>query len=319
MALCTVPRIQAAAGKIALSPGSINLLVGDEASVLPSWPDFDLTVELTGVTNCYATAFSLQWNPTYFNCTGAAKGDFLEPGGTGGTFWMGPGIDNVAGELHEAVYTQLATTAPVTLPDGTWGLIATVSFKYVGPTPTIGYPIATQINATNLDSGTLMRSYWADGGQNDFAEMVPCQFHYQVVETLVHNVEGFDVKTVSNTIVSAPVLNTTQKELRFNVTGQESVTGFCNVTIPKGLMDSILGVTLDGFPPDSVTITENATHTFVDFTYTLASTLQVAIEAGWVIPEFPTLTFIIILMIATIAATILGKTVSSIKRRERVI
>jgi len=85
----------------------------------------------------------------------------------------------VEGKLHEAVYTQLAPNAPVTLPDGTWGLVATISFKYVGTTPPLGGNITSLINFTNYDTGALMRSYWADGGQNDFATLSSCVFNYQ--------------------------------------------------------------------------------------------------------------------------------------------
>jgi hypothetical protein len=309
-------------GTIALKPSPINIDAGDETSVLPSWPDFALTVEVTNVTNCVAVAFSLTWNSSLFTCTGAAKGDFLE-GNPGGTYWSPPQIES--DKLHEAAYTQLATYSPVTVPDGTWGLVATVSFTYIGPTPPLGDSINTQINFTDYNGDALMRTYWAEKQvepvpvKNSFSPILPCQFNYQVVETLVHDVEGFSVVTVSNTNVSTPILNITQKELRFNVTGQAGMMGFCNVTVPVGLMSGIYNVTVDGASADSLTITDNTTHTFVYFTYTLANTLQIAIQGTYVVPEFQTLTFLVLLMIATIVTTILGKKVWLIRRRERIV
>jgi hypothetical protein len=331
MALCIIPGAQGeAAGKIALSPNSINLLVGEEMSVLPSWPDFDLTVEITDVTNAVAVAFSLEWDTTYFNCTGAVKGDVFEPGGGGGTYFALPNIKNDLGEFHEAAYTQLAPYDPQNLTDPTWGLVATVHFKYVGTTPSLGYPIETQINFTNYNTGALMRTYWAEKqaapvpAQNDFSQILSCKFHYQVVETKTHDVLEFNVTTVSKSIVSnVTLVDADLKQLRFNVTGQAGMTSFCNVTIPKALLYAepleMWIVTVSNESPQSLVITDNTTHTFVDFTYNHTSTQQIIIQGTWVVPEFPTSTLLLLIVIATIAITTLGKKLWLTKRRENAI
>jgi len=173
-------RAQDPEGTLALYPNEIYVVTGKETAVLPHWPDLNLTVELTNVTNCVAVAFSIQWDPTYFACTcaRAVRGDFLE-GNPGGTYWSIPSIDDVEGKLHEAAYTQLSPYAPQTLSDPTWGLVATLSFTYIGPTPGLAEWITTSINITNYDTGATMRTYWVDGGQNDFSETFSCFFYYE--------------------------------------------------------------------------------------------------------------------------------------------
>jgi len=167
-------------GTLALYPSEIFVVEGDEATVLPHWPDFNLTVELTNITNCIGVAFSIQWDPAYFACTCArvVRGDFLE-GNPGGTYWSTPTIDDVVGKLHEAVYAQLSPYDPQNLSEPSWGLVATVSFSYIGPAPPLGEIITTSINITDYDTGTLMRTYWVDGGQNDFSETLSCRFYYE--------------------------------------------------------------------------------------------------------------------------------------------
>ncbi len=68
----------------------------------------------------------------------------------------------------------------------------------------------------------------------------------------------FTVEVYSNYIVySNYSFDIAQKELKFNLT--TDVDAFCNITIPKVLMSGNLTVYLDDVP-QSVTVTENATH-----------------------------------------------------------
>ena len=294
-------------------------LVGSEPG---SYPFFDLKLMLTNVTDCYAASFSLSYDPTILNYSSIAWGDFADYTGKV-VLPLSPSIDYENGYIIEGSIGQLGPTAQSVknFTDPTWGWVATFTFEFIASPPAVGYPINTLINITDVSGRTSM--WWRLPGQmppeRSFKTRIPCTFYYETVETLIHVVEGFDVVTVSNTVVSTPLLNVSQKELSFNVTAQGGMTGFCNVTIPKGLADGIIGVTVDSGPPDSVNLTENTTHTFVDFTYTLASTLQVTISAEWVIPEFQASTFLVMLTIFTIVAAILGKTFWSIKRRNRII
>ena len=106
---------------------------------------------------------------------------------------------------------------------------------------------------------------------------------------------------------------TAESQISFNVTGPSDTTGFCNVTIQKSL--------LTGSPwtikIDNTTVTEfdekmNNTHTFLYFSYTHESPLQVTIQGTWVIPEFPSALILPLFMIATLLAVIVYKRKHSI-------
>jgi PKD repeat protein len=68
--------------------------------------------------------------------------------------------------------------------------------------------------------------------------------------------------------------NRTAMEISFNVTGPGGAFGYCNVTIRKSLLSSqpldAWVILFDGIEVTDSTITENATHTFVYFTYALS-------------------------------------------------
>ena len=84
-----------------------------------------------------------------------------------------------------------------------------------------------------------------------------------------------------------------ERQIRFNVTGPSNTTGFCNVTIPKQLLNCTnlaeWEVRLDGVPmsfPNFPTPTDNETHTFVYFTYN-HSTRKVQVNGTNVIGNLP--------------------------------
>jgi len=68
--------------------------------------------------------------------------------------------------------------------------------------------------------------------------------------------------------------NETALEISFNVTGSASAFGYLNATIPKTLLSSqpldAWVILFDGFEVTNRVITENASHTFVYFNYTLS-------------------------------------------------
>jgi hypothetical protein len=106
--------------------------------------------------------------------------------------------------------------------------------------------------------------------------------------SIVLGEETFIVSVKSNSTVSNFAFNQPDKEISFNVTGPADTIGFCNVAIPKALLyaeSSDWIVLIDGalVPP---TITENATHSCLYFTYT-HSTHEVQIIGTWAIPPPP--------------------------------
>jgi hypothetical protein len=119
---------------------------------------------------------------------------------------------------------------------------------------------------------------------------------------IVWGQETFIVSVESNSTVSNFVFNQPDKEISFNVTGLAGTIGFCNVTIPKALLyGEPWTVLIDGAPVPP-TITENATHSSLYFTYT-HSTHEVQIIGTWAIPPPPSPTYSL-----TITTTVGGTT-----------
>jgi hypothetical protein len=122
----------------------------------------------------------------------------------------------------------------------------------------------------------------------------------------------FHVVTESNSTVSNLVLD--QSQIEFNVSGDSGTVGYFNVTIPKSLMNCteldnwivwVNGTQL--LPPDFLAPTENATHTFIQFTCTFDSTFQVTIKGTNVVPEFSPPTILSLAIATTLLAVIVRK------------
>jgi hypothetical protein len=122
----------------------------------------------------------------------------------------------------------------------------------------------------------------------------------------------FHIITESNSTVSDLVLD--QSQIKFNASGDSGAVGYFNVTIPKSLMNCtelddwvvlVNGTQL--LPPDFPTPTENATDTFIRFTCTSASTLQVTIKGTLVVPEFSSPTILLLSIATTLLAVIVCK------------
>jgi len=140
-------------------------------------------------------------------------------------------------------------------------------------------------------------NYWSDyagqdlngDGVGDEPYMVSefSQDHYPLAElwsqTRVFIVSSatktFDVYTASNSTIAGLTFNQAFKQIGFKTTGPEGTTGFCNVTIPKELLDAPLNlwkIEVDGKMIDFVA-TENTTHTFIYFAFT-HSTKTISVE-----------------------------------------
>jgi len=328
-------------GEIGLYPQNVSWLVGSE----PVDKKFSVQMNITNISSITGIVFSFSWDSSLLNLTDVKfETDCIfgtagspAPSGTGGTIIVPTGWKTITyfsdGNFSQQSYSELPTFVPLTFSSPAQGKVVTLTFEYVGAAPSIGSPVDTEIfivdNDYLLPGGYKMATKWvklitppANVQDITFNVLGSCHFHYQVVETLIHNVDGYDVVTVSKSSVSDMTLSIPQLELRFNVTGLAGVSSFCNVTIPKALLNAepleAMNVTVNSASPDSLIRRENTTHTFVDFTYTHTSTQQVVIKGTWVIPEFPTLTFLTLLLIATLALATLGK-IWSAKRRNRLL
>jgi hypothetical protein len=103
--------------------------------------------------------------------------------------------------------------------------------------------------------------------------------------------------------------NAGAKRISFNVTG-ESGTGFCEITIPRALLNASRSewiVRLDGQTltlDDDYTIAENAGFVFISLNYTHSSH-QIEVVGTWVVPEFqPNILTPILIALSLIAVAI---------------
>ena len=118
----------------------------------------------------------------------------------------------------------------------------------------------------------------------------------------------YSIVVQSDSSVSHLIFDQPSVQISFILTGETGKTGYCYVTIPKSLLKGepwtvrINGTNI-GFQWE-----ENATHSFIYFTYTIASTLEVTIKGTWVVPEFPSITIMLLmLMVVSIIASVKRK------------
>jgi nitrous oxidase accessory protein len=120
-------------------------------------------------------------------------------------------------------------------------------------------------NGTDLDGDGIGDTYLPWEGVDSHPLMVPWSpirtFHTVVNET------SYAVTVHSNSTIASFDYNQSLRRIGFNATGPQGTAGFCNITIPKALLDGRFLALVDGEAAD-YTLTKNETHCFVYFTYT---------------------------------------------------
>jgi len=120
---------------------------------------------------------------------------------------------------------------------------------------------------------------------------------------------SYDVWTRSNSTLWNFAFNKTLHQLRFDVSGPLATKGTCNVTIPSNLIWGEISVSLDGTPlvkDIDYTQTYNGTHYILYLSYN-HSFHKIEITSQYVVPEFTSLTTLILLIALTLIATALTK------------
>jgi hypothetical protein len=113
----------------------------------------------------------------------------------------------------------------------------------------------------------------------------------------------------SNSTIEDFNFDSNQKQISFNVTGPNQTTGFCEIVIPKVLLDGDFPVYLNGEPMTEgkdYTKTINGTHAIIQITYS-HSTHLIRINGTHTIPEFSTWTAPTLLLAATLVVVIYKK------------
>jgi parallel beta-helix repeat protein len=117
----------------------------------------------------------------------------------------------------------------------------------------------------------------------------------------------YNVYVISNSTVSDFSFNPEDALIQFNVTGETGTTGFCNVTIPKGLLRTEgTWIVLVDDNPIIPAVNEDASNTYLYFTYN-HSTKTAEIIGTDAIPEFPSWTILPLTMIAALIVTLMKR------------
>jgi len=117
---------------------------------------------------------------------------------------------------------------------------------------------------------------------------------------------AFNIGAWSNSSISNVQINPDTKTISFNVEGTSGTAGFCNITIPKGLLwcDNIEDWTvIIDTTPVSPLVTLDGDYTYIYFTYT-HSQKTVYITGTHIIPEFPSTLITPLFMALSIIAII---------------
>ncbi len=105
----------------------------------------------------------------------------------------------------------------------------------------------------------------------------------------------------SNSTVANFLFTQSLKQISFDIEGQSGTTGFCNVTIPKNLLDGPYAAMADESQPLEVAEQSNDSHNFLYFSYS-HSLNTIRIEGTEVIPEFQT--WILVMFVTTLTVTL---------------
>ena len=281
----------------------------------------NITITIYGenFTDVYLVACSLQWNPAVLNLTAhydaglpgwvphIYKGSFLEGTGISTGFLIGT-INYAVGYAEDITYSRMGLVSGKTGAGP--GTIATAEFTVVGYGDT-----KIDLYACDLFDSFGSSLPYPKNSQYDSMVKLSEWLHHDVT----WDIYNFVVDTESNSSVTDFGFSQPNKLIYFNVTRATGTKGFCNVTIPKQLLDAPAPdnwiILIDG---GSVTFTktENATHTFLYFTYT-HSTKMVYVKGTVVIPEFPSAIMLLAMLTATLIILVATRKIPKLKIKQR--
>ena len=255
-------------GKVIAQTGSTTMVYLDPATINGTEIGIDGTVtvniKISDAVDIYSWQAGLVFDATPLECLDFNEGEFLsDAADPDGTFWIQAPINNTAG-LIEAHGCSLQGDHNASGD----GRLAYLTFR------------VKELGVSDLHLRDVMVMDYYDP-----TEMV--SFNIVDVYTVIVNATAHKVVTVSNSTGNVAVqidkdwviihsgfydhvFNASAEEISFKVEGP--YPGFANVTIPKALLEPEpmygWGVIIDGLPA-SRTVTENATHTSIHFTYSL--------------------------------------------------
>lgn len=276
-----------------------------------------VNLTISGVTELYLFQAGLKWtNTTAVECTGVAEGGFLSNNGADSVLPFAGTIDNVNGKIVPYGWSL----TDIGLAKSGSGKLVTFTFHMkadgysdihlweYSPLWTDGI---TEITTQTIDYSTAV---WA-GGQH-------------IVKIIGNPMGGGVENGFSDHVVSAISIvkgpDTYHGQFSFTITAPGGANGdqfaFFNVTIPKALMSCPTidqwWALLDDVEQGGRMVAENATHATVSLEFTYGSNpIAVQIRSIDIVPEFSSVFFATLMILATFAAALFGKTAWSNKRK----
>jgi uncharacterized protein YcnI len=283
---------------------------------------FNVSVSIANTTAFLGPQFTLSWNTTLLTCTKITEVLFhnVTPSDQWSNIWsIKLKFNNTAGTADYAQTFQDTGSAisggyaPINVTTANYGngetALATLTFNVTAIPPTnMKYQTGLSISGVVVGdvNGSPITMATADG------QIVIYGPPESVTSVVVKDSTNYNVITVSNaTVVQGSMTYTANWKLNFNITAAANggTTAYVNVTIPKNFIalanetTDHWNVTIDGTPVTPI-VTKDSVNTYLYFTTGL--TTHTAQIVG-TIPEFPLLTLIPLLMIATLIAVGLRK------------
>jgi hypothetical protein len=119
----------------------------------------------------------------------------------------------------------------------------------------------------------------------------------------------YDIDAFCNSIITDFSFSQPNKQIGFNVAGESGTTGSCTVTIPDDLLWGEFSVYMDGNPlakDVDYTQTHNGTHYVFVISY-VHTTHLIEVRGTEVVPEFPTWTPVLLMLMVLTAAIAIYK------------
>ena len=260
-------------------------------------------ITLTDVTNLAAWQVGIQWDPAiliYKNMSIPTNNIFA------GQSILTAGPDNT----NPAIVVYSAALAPGGAPFTGSGIVVQLELNLTQAA------LAAPAFSTIAYEGIGIDTFLLDNNGADISNTQTNSIYtntYLTGNIVTHTITGSSnlVVTESNGTVetNSAGIDTVNKIISFNVTGNAGDTAFLYARLPKDVINvtafSNWNVTVNGVKQPSPQLTENATHTFVFATLPFASQVTLGVQGNWIIPELSSM--LIILIIASSATVAIAK------------
>ena len=217
---------------------------------------FSIDVDVVKVTDLYAFDVRVHFIPNLLQVCNVTEGFFLQSGGTTQVFLEE--VNQTEGYLRYIVTLETVETG--VNGSGTLFTVTLTSDQGNNGTSTL------LLQGTNMsDSQANLILYDSKDGN----VTVTGHALTEVTQTVTVGQTEYTILMVSNSSIPAGnqfLFDNSNKIISMNLTGPSGYFGFCNITIPKPVMNGIFAVLVNGTAV-AYTQTENATHYMICFTY----------------------------------------------------